>query len=230
MLLYAAKQSRLQKLCRLICDGVRFISRPHQSHWIDNFIQHTSDLLHTVYDEHPEPQSLELLSAPALQGTQRFPRRFQFHKGHAAPGQERQPVRRAVPAGEINFRQRPPCVFTADASLRSIRDSRICTPPRSLRPSAVKSWSGAKLVRGVLPLTYFAHSLTAFLAYLLDFYIRPIRAKCAAAKGGFSFKQVLRYLRQQRKNRPLSANVHHAFLCVVSSSSGRSCTTPLVTT
>ena len=132
--------------------------------------------------------------------------------------------------GEINFRQRPPCVFTADASLRSIRDSRICTPPRSLRPSAVKSWSGAKLVRGVLPLTYFAHSLTAFLAYLLDFYIRPIRAKCAAAKGGFSFKQVLRYLRQQRKNRPLSADVHHAFLCVVSSSSGRSCTTPLVTT
>ena len=194
-------------------------------------IQHTSDLLHAVYDEHPEPQPLELLPAPALQGTQSLPRRFQLHKGHAAPGQGASAGQaRPSQPGEINFRQRPPCVFTADASLRSIRDSRICTPPRSLRLSAVKSWSGAKLVRGVLPLTYFAHSLTAFLAYLLDFYIRPIRAKCAAAKGGFSFKQVLRYLRQQRKNRPLSADVHHAFLCVVSSSSGRACTTPLITT
>ena len=76
--------------------------------------------------------------------------------------------------GEINFRQRPPCVFTADASLRSIRDSRICTPPRSLRPSAVKSWSGAKLVRGVLPLTYFAHSLTASATTHTYFYIMPL--------------------------------------------------------
>ena len=48
--------------------------------------------LHAVYDEHPEPQPLELLPAPALQGTQRLPRRFQLHKGHAAPGQERPPL------------------------------------------------------------------------------------------------------------------------------------------
>ena len=67
-------------------------------------MQHASNLLYTVDDEHSEPHTLELLPAAPLQRAQLPARSFQLYETHFAAGEKHDAVGHAVPAGGYKFR------------------------------------------------------------------------------------------------------------------------------
>ena len=67
-------------------------------------MQHASNLLYTVDDEHSEPQTLELFPAPPLQRAQLLPRGLQLNETQLAAREKHNAVGHAIPAGGYEFR------------------------------------------------------------------------------------------------------------------------------
>ena len=112
LLLYAARQLRLQKLCRFTWDGVRSICLPHQSHWMRNFMQHTSNLLYAIHAVHQKPKPFQLPFSLYLKGPHDLSRRFQFNESHLAAGEKHNAVWHSIETGRYKFHCQPTMLFS----------------------------------------------------------------------------------------------------------------------